>query len=154
MIIAVDTNILLRFIETTAAQHPVVATALLNLRSEGHSLRIFPQAIYEFWVVATRPVASNGLALSPVDCSNTITGLMVAFPIIDDKSGLLTEWQQLVTTYACRGKVAHDARYVAAMKTHNITNILTFNGGDFARYPGIAVLNPNTIAASGNPPNR
>ena len=43
---------------------------------------------------------------------------------------------------------------VAAMKTHNITNILTFNGGDFARYPGMTVLDPNTIAASGNPPNR
>ena len=147
MIVALDTNILLRFTDTTAAHHPVVVQALDTLRLQGDSLRILPQAVYEFWVVATRHIANNGLGLSSVDCDQVITGLLTAFPLLDDQAGLFTEWRTLVTAHDCKGKVAHDARFVAAMRTHGLTQLLTFNTGDFARYPGLTVLDPATIAA-------
>lgn len=54
----------------------------------------------------------------------------------------------MVAAYACQGKVAHDARYVAAMRAHGLTHLLTFNGADFARFPGITVLDPHTVATS------
>ena len=58
------------------------------------------------------------------------------------------EWENLVLNYQCRGKVAHDTRLVAAMTVHGLTSILTFNGADFARYPGILVLDPRTVVAA------
>ena len=35
-----------------------------------------------------------------------------------------------------------DARLVAAMTVHGVRHVLTFNGEDFSRYPGITVLDP------------
>ena len=44
------------------------------------------------------------------------------------------------------GRNAHDPRLVAAMVVHGLTHLLTFNAGDFARYPGLTVLDPATVA--------
>jgi predicted nucleic acid-binding protein len=67
------------------------------------------------------------------------------FTLLPDRPTLLTEWEGLVGTYQCIGKVAHDARLVAAMRTHGVTHLLTFNGADFARYPGLTVLDPAIV---------
>ena len=40
------------------------------------------------------------------------------------------------------GKLAHDAHLVAVMQVYGITEILTLNGVDFRRFPGIAVREP------------
>ncbi len=39
-----------------------------------------------------------------------------------------------------KGKTAHDARPVAAMRRHGLSRLLTFNASHFARFDGIAVL--------------
>jgi hypothetical protein len=39
----------------------------------------------------------------------------------------------------------HDARLVAAMHVHGVTHLLTLNVRDFARYPGITVVHPQTL---------
>lgn len=147
-----DANILLRFADTASVQHPTTVVAIDFLRQQGFVPRTVPQSFFEFWVVATRPTANNGLGLTPIDCEATAAGLVTTFPILEDKPGLFAEWRALVVAHSCRGKVAHDARYVAAMKTHGITHILTFNTPDFARYPGITVLDPHVVAATAIPP--
>ncbi|MEK7832647.1 MAG: hypothetical protein AAB401_16260 [Acidobacteriota bacterium] len=43
------------------------------------------------------------------------------------------------------GKPAHDARIVAAMKVHGIAHLLTFNVGDFKRFPNITVVSPDEV---------
>jgi hypothetical protein len=43
------------------------------------------------------------------------------------------------------GKKAHDTRLVAAMLVHGVKHILTFNVGDFARYPNVVVLDPISL---------
>jgi predicted nucleic acid-binding protein len=48
----------------------------------------------------------------------------------------------LLVVHAVKGKQVHDARLVAMMEAHGITHILTLNGADFARYPGIVVIDP------------
>jgi predicted nucleic acid-binding protein len=67
------------------------------------------------------------------------------FPLLPDQPTLLAEWKSLVVTYQCQGKVSHDARLVAAMRTHGLTDILTFNVGDFQRYPGLTVIDPAKV---------
>lgn len=148
MIVVLDANILLRFCDPTATHHPVAVAALAELRSRGDSLRTLPQSIYEFWVVATRPVVNNGLGLSIAECDQTVTDLLSAFPCLDDSPTLFAAWRGLVVAHACHGKVAHDARYVAAMRGHGLTHLLTFNGSDFARFTGIVAIDPNTVVTA------
>lgn len=147
-----DANILLRLADPTAPLRPVALAAVAQLRATGHVLRSVPQAVYEFWVVATRPKDKNGLGLSIPDCEAEVARALTVFPLLDDQPALFAEWRSLVVAHACHGKPAHDARYVAAMNTHGVTRILTFNGADFQRYPHIVVLDPHVVAASASPP--
>jgi predicted nucleic acid-binding protein len=149
MTVVLDANVLLRFADTTAAQHPIAVAALSALRAQGESLRTVPQSLYEFWVVATRPIANNGLGLSVAECEQTLARIEAVFPLLSDPPALFAEWRILVVAHGCQGKVAHDARYVAAPRALGLTHLLTFNAADFARFPGITVLDP---AAVGAPP--
>ena len=72
--------------------------------------------------------------------------------LLPDLLTLFAEWEALVGAHACHGRVSYDARLVAAMRTHGITQLLTFNGADFARFPGVAVLDPASLAAPAIPP--
>ena len=51
-----------------------------------------------------------------------------------------------MATYRVSGKNTHDGRIAAAMRVHGINTILTFNVHDFARYPRILALHPETVA--------
>ena len=57
--IALDTNILLRYAQSNDPDYPVVSTAIRTLHARGETLRIFPQLLYEFWATATRPVSAE-----------------------------------------------------------------------------------------------
>jgi predicted nucleic acid-binding protein len=146
MTCVLDANVLLRIADPGAAQHLTAISAVNSLAKLGLTPRTIPQSIFEFWVVATRPIEKNGLGLSISDCEKTSVDMIATFPLINDHSSLVQEWLELVAAYQCQGKVAHDARYVAAMRTHKITHILTFNAVDFARYPDLTVLDPNSLA--------
>jgi predicted nucleic acid-binding protein len=54
-----------------------------------------------------------------------------------------------VFEYQVSGKSTYDARLIAAMQVHGITSMLTFNPGDFRRYAGIEVVDPATVAGTG-----
>lgn len=108
----------------------------------GRQLVIVPQVVYEFWVVATRARAQNGLGFSPDRAAADIAGLKRGIQMLRDERAVYTEWEQLVRRHEVCGKQAHDARLVAAMQRHGITHLLTFNASDFGRYPGITVIEP------------
>jgi len=149
MNVLLDANILLRLADPTSATHAIAATAVVALRAQGDALHIVPQSVYEFWTVATRPIANNGLGLSSTECLTEMANLKAAFPLLNDHPTLFTEWEAIVAVVACHGKIAHDARYVAAMRTHGLTHLLTFNVSDFTRFSGITLLDPNVVAAAG-----
>ncbi len=67
------------------------------------------------------------------------------FAFYDDEEGIYGEWENLVTKYQVSGKNVHDARLVAAMLTHNIPNLLTFNTKDFKRFREINVIDPQNV---------
>ena len=141
-----DANILVRTTDPADSQHSMVTIAVSSLRAQGFVLCVVPQSLFEFWVVATRPKDKNGLGLSCEECLREITAFKSYYPLLLDQPTIYFEWEVLVSLHACHGKVAHDARYVAAMKTHGITHLVSFNSADFARYPGITVIDPRTIA--------
>ncbi|HPB84072.1 MAG TPA: PIN domain-containing protein [Spirochaetota bacterium] len=58
--VILDTNIILRIIDKTSPDHKLSYSIIKRLISENYEICIIPQVLIEFWVVATRPVNSNG----------------------------------------------------------------------------------------------
>ncbi|MCP6762090.1 MAG: hypothetical protein NHB32_25830 [Fischerella sp. CENA71] len=56
-----DTNILLRSRDISSPDYNLVDCTIRYLISNNHQCFITPQVLIELWVVATRPVAVNGL---------------------------------------------------------------------------------------------
>src|SRR5436305_6342731 len=140
-----DTNILLRGAQPSHPMHASAVAAVNLLAQSGEQLCLVPQNLYEFWAVATRPVAANGLGLSVAEAAAEIVRIKQIFVILDDVAAIRPEWERLLIQYSVVGKSAHDARLVAAMTTHGIGRILTFNSSDFQRYPGITVVTPDDV---------
>jgi predicted nucleic acid-binding protein len=151
-LILLDTNILLRYARTTDPDFATVDTAVNTLHANGEVLCVVPQNVYEFWAVATRPVAANGLGLSVPECQVEVARIKRLFVLLPDLPRLFAEWEALVGTHACHGRVSYDARLVAAMRTYGMTRLLTFNGPHFARFPGLTILDPSSLAAPASPP--
>lgn len=142
---AVDTNVLLRSIDVGHAAQSVAQDAMIQLRRGGQSLSLFSQNLIEFWAVATRPVSNNGLGLSVAKAGVEIISLKNLFTLLPDTPEIFSEWERIVLQYQVSGKQVHDARLVAAMTVHNLTHLLTFNTGDFKRFPVITATDPQTI---------
>jgi predicted nucleic acid-binding protein len=141
----IDTNVLLRLLQPQHPQYSIAAAAVAELRKQGVDLSVALQNLVEFWVVATRPVANNGLGMSPLTISGELWALNGLFRLLEGKPGVAGVWERLVGAHLISGKQAHDAHLVAVMLVHGVTSILTFNIADFQRYPDITVLDPEKV---------
>ena len=63
--VGVDTSVLVRVAKPSDARHGQAVRTLARLRADGDRLILVPQALAEFWVVATRLVEVNSLGASP-----------------------------------------------------------------------------------------
>ena len=115
-------------------------------------LLIVPQNLYEFWVVATRPTSVNGLGFTAAQADLDLARLTGPFTLLSEIPAIYSEWRQLVTTHNILGKNAHDAHLVAAMLVHGVSNLLTFNDQDFARFTSISVWTPAMILSPPSTP--
>jgi len=140
-----DTNILLRSVDSTHPMNPDAVNAIITLRNRGEQLYIVPQNLIEFWNVCTRQIQRNGLGRSATEAEAEINRLKQIFPLLLDTEAIYQEWERLVITYKVIGVNVHDARLVAAMIVHGLTHILTFNITDFARYSEITAVNPPSL---------
>ena len=143
-----DTGILLRLVDSTDTLHAEVRAAVGALGDRNEELFATTQNIAEFWNVATRPVAVNGLGLSV----STVAGLLEG--IVEPTCGILIEgetlygeFKRLGLKYNFGGKQAHDARLVAMMLCWGVDTILTLNERDFRQYvaEGIIILTPESV---------
>ena len=91
MSFAVDTNVLLRSIDDGHAAQPVAENSFLTLRGDGETLSIFPQNLIEFWAVATRPLANNGLGWSIDRAEQELADLKKLFVVLADTDAILAE---------------------------------------------------------------
>lgn len=142
----VDTNVIIRSLQSDSSQHHHAQSALKALKAQGRDLFLSPQNLVEIWAVATRPPANNGLDFTTEEAAAEITRLNEIFTILSEKP-VNDVWQSLVIEHRVSGKATHDARLVAAMQVHGLNSILTFNSGDFTRYPGIEVVHPAEVTA-------
>ncbi|MFN8499031.1 MAG: type II toxin-antitoxin system VapC family toxin [Anaerolineae bacterium] len=147
MIILLDTNLLLRYVDAKHPSYAPTQAAVRRLRQQGHYLRTAGQNCIEFWNVSTRPLDRNGFGKTPADAHRSLRRVERLFPVLPELPDVYATWRQLVVAYGVSGVQVHDAHLVATMLTHSLTHILTFNTADFTRYTeaGIVVIDPTTI---------
>ena len=145
MLWVVDSNILLRLAEPAHAMHADALAASSALLGAGEIVHTLPQNIAEFWNVCTRPLDKNGLGLTPAQTDAEVTRLEMLFPVLLDNASIYAEWRQLVVKHAVSGVQVHDARIAAAIRTHGVTHLMTFNDKDFKRYQNITAMTPAEV---------
>jgi len=145
MRVLIDTNVLLRAIQQDSPFCGPSRETLKLLHRQGHELCITPQNVKEFWNACTRPTDKNGLGISVAGAARHTRLLERYFNVLPDSALTYTEWRQLVHKHQVIGSKVHDAYLVAAMKAHGVSQILTFNTGDFKRYDDIECLDPGAL---------
>jgi len=145
-----DTNVLLRMAVPAHPLSSIASKAIETLHAAGHELFIVPQNIYEFWTVATRTTAYNGLGMSPNDAEQALSDLFDLFRMLRDERAIYEVWLELVTRHSVAGVKSYDARLAAAMRRHQLDALLTFNPSDFRRYAHVNVLEPEKVLHQGD----
>ena len=140
-----DTNILLRSVQTSHPMYGDASRAVDVLLDRSDELCVIAQNLIEFWSVATRPMANNGLDFSIARTIQEVAKLKTVFVVLPDTANILPEWERLVVNHQVLGKQVYDARLVAAMSVHHVTHLLTFNTDDFKRFTTITAVNPQSI---------
>ncbi len=143
MIIAFDTNILLRLNHHDDPQHQEVRLAIRRLRTIKATCCIFPQQAAEFWNVSTRPASNRGGYGQSFSMTMRQLQLIERLFILQpDMAGMYVTWRELIEKHQVIGLQAHDTRIVAAMIEHDATHLLTYNVADFNRFSEITALTP------------
>ena len=133
-----DTNIILRLVDKQSPEHPKVLGLVKRLITDQYHVCLLPQTLIEFWVVATRPLESNGFGWNTEFTRQELDKLLGLFILLPDIDSIFTHWLSLVTE-GVRGKRAHDARIAAAVLAHEVDAIVTLNSPDFREF-GIEVI--------------
>ena len=141
MRVLLDTNTLLRFVDKSDRRNLRAVRAIAELWDAGHQPVLVPQSIYEFWTAATRTREANGMEMSVDGAKRYVDDLLSEFAILPDRPELPQAFIDLVARHNVTGTNAYDARLAAAMLTHGVTHLLTFNAKDFRRL-GIEVIEP------------
>jgi len=79
------------------------------------------------------------------DADAAISRWIAAFRLLRDERGVFGYWRELVMNNDVKGKNAHDARLVAAIQRHGITDLLSFNKSDFGRFAAINAFTPAEV---------
>ena len=140
-----DTNVILR---SRDARHFACVEVVDRARTPLCEAVLCPQVLIEYWVVATRPQAVNGLGLTPTVVEGQIEDLIAALPCLSEPSDVFNRWRDLVRQYDVKGLPAHDTRLVAVMNAHSISGLITLKPTDFRRYASINCLTPEAWVAA------
>jgi predicted nucleic acid-binding protein len=145
-ILFLDTNVLLTATDESRAHHGTARQLLAKGRSAGLHGAVSGQIIREYLVVATRPVAVNGLGLTTADAIRNMEQFTRRVAFCDETEATSVRLRGLVRMHDLAGKAIHDANVVAAMACHGIQRLVTENPEDFRKYPEISALRLEDVA--------
>ncbi|MEK6677048.1 MAG: PIN domain nuclease [Planctomycetota bacterium] len=147
----IDTGILLRAVHHADPFYPEVRAAVRQLISTRIPIFTGLQHFAEFWNVCTRPPSQRGgFNLSIEETERRLRRIERGVRLLTDTPLTPEIWKSLVHKHAVRGVQVHDARTVALMLTHSLTELVTLNKADFIRYrsDGITPITPAELLAS------
>jgi predicted nucleic acid-binding protein len=129
----VDTNILLRALNSQMDQHIHTNALIQQMWDDETDLWISSQVIREFLVQVTHPnTLKPPLAIEQV--MRRMEVITTLFRVADDTPAVTAHLLILLKAYPTRGKQVHDANIVATMLANGIDTLLTLNVDDFNRF--------------------
>ena len=120
MTVLVDTNLLLRQFEPGHAHHHAALDSITRLMENGGAVHVTPQNIAEFWAVATRPSAQNGLGLPVAVVAAALDHIERVFALLPDDPAIYAVWKRLVTAPGVIGNQVYDPSLVSS-ETRSMT---------------------------------
>ena len=138
----VDSNILLRWVKPDHSDYRLVVDAIDAIVRQNEVLCYTSQNLGEFWNTCTRPSRPQRIRSFSQEADRRARSFEEKLRLLPDGLAVHDEWRRLLVAYGVSGVQVHDARLAAAMRVHGVRRILTFNDGDFARYPDIEAIHP------------
>jgi predicted nucleic acid-binding protein len=132
-----DTNILVFLADEQAPWHEEARRAVNQLAMSRSDIVLPQQTLFEFWVVATRPAASNGLDWRVSRVRDAIDALRHEFSVLPETAAVVDVWLDLVAQHDLKGKRIHDAHLLATLQVSHIPALLTANPKDFFLSQGL-----------------
>ncbi len=80
------------------------------------------------------------------EATTELARIELSFGVVHESDDSFSRWKQLLARHRIQGVSVHDARLVSVMLAQNITHLLTFDTGDFARYTEIIAIHPTELA--------
>jgi predicted nucleic acid-binding protein len=145
----VDTSVFARLANAADVQFPIATRAVSELHRRGEVLHLTAQNLIEFRNMATRPALLNGLGLSIAETESLAGTFEARFPLLPETPDIYPAWKATVQALGVIGKQVHDARLVAVCHVYQVSHLLTFNTGHFARFaafgPGLVIVDPASV---------
>lgn len=143
----VDTNVLIAATDRSRATHPAALRVIELVTRLGGHLAWSGQVKREYLVVATRPLAGNGLGLEPSSAVENIGHFSRRMHILDETEQVSRRLEKLVSKHDLRGKRIHDAGIVATMMEAGLSLLITDDSSDYRPFDSIRALTPSEVVA-------
>jgi predicted nucleic acid-binding protein len=130
----VDTNVFLAATDQGRAEHLEALAVVNDWPGQGTVLYTNGQILREYLVVATRPIAQNGLGLPQSDALTNVNAIRGRTRLLAEDRKVSDRLLALVGEVPCAGKQIHDANVVATMLVHGVESLVTINVTNFARF--------------------
>ena len=143
MAIVVDSNVLIFSIPEGHPWQEDSINAIERWLLANETIYVLPQNLAEFRNVCTRPANKNGLGLTVEEAEKRLNHLESLLTVLHDTPLAYSQWRRLIVQHGVKGVQVHNTRIAAAMQTHGVNQILTYNPRDFPRYKAISPVHPS-----------
>jgi predicted nucleic acid-binding protein len=136
----VDTNVLLEATDEGRRLHVQALGVFQSAQKAGVDLFLGTQVVREYLVVATRPVANNGLGMSMETALENIRRFCRRTSLLAETlraSDLFLEW---AGQWGICGKKLHDLQILATASAEGMHALLTANEKDFPPASPLAII--------------
>ena len=136
-LVVVDTNVLLAATDESRSAHQ---WAVDVLNRDPRRLAVTPQIVREYLVVATTPIASNGLGLTGADAEANVHEFLEGKVLLPEDAACVEVVRRWVGQGGVVGTQVHDANVVAVAQAHGASAVITDNARHFERYRGLIAI--------------
>lgn len=141
----VDTNVLVAATDRSRATHSAALRLFDQVPRFGGHLAWSGQVKREYLVVATRPLAGNGLGLRPSSAVENTRQFSNQMHMLEENGQVSRRLEELVIKHELKGKRIHDANIVATMTEAGLTLLITDDSTDYQAFDSIRVLHPSEV---------
>lgn len=140
-----DTNVLLSAVNTLRVEHDTSRFIFSRAYEKAIHLGTCGQILREYLVVATRPIAVNGLGQNITDALKNVSWFRKRLIYFEETEAVHSNLLSIAESRCITGKHIHDANIVAVMYNYGIYYLITSNPKDFSVFPNITTLLPGEV---------